>query len=341
MSKTYKISQAKIEDRENIMQFIDKFWRPNHILAKDKDFFNYEHLNGDNINFFLAKDIKSSEILAIQGFIPYGSDPNSHICGVISRVHPNSKIPLLGVELMKKMLEHTSPKTYCGIGTNPKTMLPLVKRFFKRSTGVMDQFFILNPEISEFKIAYIPDNYKKIIQNQKKATEIIEHKLINERQLNKNFSLIKVSNKLPVKNLNYIIKRYFNHPRYKYNCYLLKKNKNFSLLITRQIICNGRKIIRIIDFIGELEFLGYLRNWAASMLSNSKYEYIDILTAGLDKKILYRSGFYEKKHNQEIVIPTYFEPFVKENIDIHYEKSDDKIVLFKGDADGDRPNTLN
>lgn len=341
MSKTYEIAQAKIEDRENIMQFIDKFWKPNHILAKDESFFNYEHLNGNKLNFFLAKDIKSGEILAIQGFIPYGSDPNSHICGVISRVHPNSKIPLLGVELMKKMLEHTSPKTYCGVGTNPKTMLPLVKRFFKRSTGIMNQFFILNTEISKFKIAHIPDSYKKIIRYKKEVPEIIEHKLINESQLNENFSLIRVSSNLPVKSLEYIIKRYFNHPRYKYNCYLLKKNKNLSLLVTREIIFNERKIMRIIDFVGELEFLGYLGNWAASILSNSKYEYIDILTAGLDKKILYKSGFHEKKHDQGIVIPTYFEPFVKENINIHYEKSDDNIVLFKGDADGDRPNELN
>ena len=64
MSKTYKISQAKIEDRENIMQFIDEFWRPNHILAKDKDFFNYEHLNGDSINFFLAKDINPNRSIS-------------------------------------------------------------------------------------------------------------------------------------------------------------------------------------------------------------------------------------------------------------------------------------
>ena len=46
MTKTYKNSQAKIEDRENIMKFIDRFWKPDHILAKDKEFFNYEHLDG-------------------------------------------------------------------------------------------------------------------------------------------------------------------------------------------------------------------------------------------------------------------------------------------------------
>lgn len=340
MTKTYKISQAKIEDRENIMKFIDRFWKPDHILAKDKEFFNYEHLDGNKINFFLAKDIQTGKILAIQGFIPYGTDPNCHICGVISRVHPNSKIPMLGIELMKKMLDDKSPKTYCGIGTNPKTMLPLVKKFFKRSTGVMDHFFILNTKVTKFKIANIPDNFKKIGQY-KEAAEVIEHKIVCKEELKKHFSSIKVSDRLPSKSLHYISKRYFNHPKYDYRCYLLRTTKDKSLLITREIKCNGSKVLRIIDFIGELEFLSYLNNWSASIFANSEYEYIDILTAGLDKKILNRSGFNEKKISGELIIPTYFEPFLRENINIHYEKSDEKIVLFKGDADGDRPNELN
>ena len=42
----------------------------------------------------------------------------------------------------------------------------------------------------------------------------------------------------------------------------------------------------------------------------------------------------------DIIVPTYFEPFVCENIDIYFEKSHKDLILFKGDADGDRPNKV-
>ena len=105
MGRNYTISQASKNDQIKIMAFIEKYWKPNHILARDKEFFQYEFHGQGKINFFLAKTLDSNKILAIQGFIPYGTYPNCHICGVISRVHPDSRIPMLGVELMKKMLE--------------------------------------------------------------------------------------------------------------------------------------------------------------------------------------------------------------------------------------------
>ena len=46
---------------------------------------------------------------------------------------------------------------------------------------------------------------------------------------------------------------------------------------------------------------------------------------------------YKKKKNDLNIIPTYFNPFIKKNVNIYYEKSHKKLILFKGDADGDRP----
>ena len=54
--------QAKLSDQSEIMKFIDDFWKPNHILSKDPHFFKYEHVNGSDINFFLAINKKSKSI---------------------------------------------------------------------------------------------------------------------------------------------------------------------------------------------------------------------------------------------------------------------------------------
>jgi NAD(P)-dependent dehydrogenase (short-subunit alcohol dehydrogenase family) len=38
-----EIKLARLEDVDNIMEFIHLNWKENHILARDKDFFIYEH----------------------------------------------------------------------------------------------------------------------------------------------------------------------------------------------------------------------------------------------------------------------------------------------------------
>ena len=62
----------------------------------------------------------------------------------------------------------------------------------------------------------------------------------------------------------------------------------------------------------------------------------------LDNKMLEDSGFLLLDQKGSILIPNYFEPFINENIAIHfaYKCSDSRLrpLLFKGDADQDRPN---
>ena len=340
MLRNYTISQASNDEQIKIMAFIEKYWKSNHILARDKKFFQYEFLGQGKLNFFLAKTLDSNKILAIQGFIPYGTYPNCHICGVISLVHPNSKIPMLGVEVMKKMLEFTKPSSYCGIGTNPKTMIPLVKRFFGRSTGIMDQFYILNSDVKDFKIAKILDKRNHLALPKFDHSQKLKYKLITKYDVNNALIDAEIDIRLPKKTCSYLIKRYFENPKYTYKCFKIRLTelKKTSLLITREIVCNGSKALRIIDFIGDIKILSYLSKWASLEMKIHNYEYIDLLSSGIDASILNRSGFDKNLKSSGIIIPNYFDPFIRENVDIYYEKSEEDLILFKGDADGDRPN---
>lgn len=324
------------------MTFIEKHWKPNHILAQDSDFFDYEHVSKDKINFFIASSQDTNKILAIQGFIPYGSYPNCHICGVISRVHPDSRIPMLGMELMKKMLEVTKPTTYCGIGTNPKTMIPLVKRFFKRSTGIMNHYYILNSSKENYKIAKIHNKPKHLMSHIANDLNKFKSKLVTKNNIKEILNVLFIDDRLPKKSYEYIIKRYFQNPRYNYKCYKIYINNELksSLLFVREVFVNGAKALRIIDFIGDIDILSFIGEWALSEMKAHNYEYIDLLSSGVDKELLIKSGFVKNDSNSKNVIPTYFEPFIRENIDIFYEKSEENLILFKGDADGDRPNQM-
>ena len=62
---------------------------------------------------------------------------------------------------------------------------------------------------------------------------------------------------------------------------------------------------------------------------------------GVPINLLEEAGLTNRKNEEGLIIPNYFEPFVKENVDITYAyKADDHhppIRLFKGDGDQDRP----
>ena len=56
-----------------------------------------------------------------------------------------------------------------------------------------------------------------------------------------------------------------------------------------------------------------------------------------------KSGLHKNNFNDQIVVPNYFEPFVKQNINLRWAiKTSNSIMtpMFKGDCDQDRPNKL-
>tara|TARA_Y100000590_G_C15525396_1_gene941021 strand:+ start:5 stop:1039 length:1035 start_codon:yes stop_codon:yes gene_type:complete len=335
--KIYNFRLAKKKDLKIIMNFIKKYWYKKHILGIDKFFFCYEYLNSNNINFVIAINKKNKRLEAIQGFIPYSKKIiNNHICGSISCVNPRHSKPFLGIATMNKMLKITKPKTYCGIGTDPKTMIPLAKNFFKRFTGKMDHYYMLNDKFSNFKIAKIKLK-KKIKISSKKHFDLKKVKNFNDLNYNKYYK-----NKykyLPFKDQQYIKKRYFNHPIYKYQLFKIKKNLNISksFLITREVKVKNRKILRIVDFRGEINDLIYIGNALKKIIYKNNYEYLDIICSNVKPNLLKKSGFNLKKRSDKNIIPNYFEPFIKKNLDLWYECSEKNMILFKADADQDRP----
>ena len=337
MNRKYIFRIAKKKDIKSIMLFIKNNWDYNHILAKNYKYFCYEYLDKEKVNFFLAINNVDKKIKAIQGFIPYNKNYN-HICGSITSVKKSEKTPYLGIETMIKMLSYTKPDTYCGIGTNPKTMVPLVERFLKRFVGKMDHFYILNKNVKKFKISKIYNLYK-IRYYKSNNYNFKLYKIDNFEILSKQFNLNKTFLNLPKKDKNYIKKRYFEHPIYNYSCYgIFNKNKKCkSILITREVFLKKTKILRIVDFRGQIEYLSLIKNSLIKLLTQNKYEYLDMISCGIPNKVTTKLGFKKKDLKDKNIIPNYFDPFIQKNVEIWYEKSHKNLILFKGDADSDRP----
>ena len=51
LEERYRFYLAKKQDILDIMTYIGKYWKPNHILAQNREFFEYEFAAGEDIHF--------------------------------------------------------------------------------------------------------------------------------------------------------------------------------------------------------------------------------------------------------------------------------------------------
>ena len=326
---------ANINDIDNIMLFIKEEWSSNHILAYDKNFFIWMYGNEDSseINFVLMLD-KDNNIKGLNGFIEYSQDSSRlYVSSAITKVSNSVTIPLAGVELIKRFHLLINAKGYYSYGTNPKTMIPIAQRIFKYDTGYMDQYYRVNSKMDNFAIAAV--NNKIVLPIKKEKWSLCQ--IFSDDELS-GFDFEKSYDGQAYKSKDYLIKRYFMHPIYSYKKYFIQDetSQKKGLLVAREIVISGKKILRIVDFIGDLTALSHIGYAIDNLIIMDNYEYVDFYEKGIPEEYMKEMGF--AKNTGENVIPHYFEPFLQENIKLMYQRSNKNIVIFKADGDQDRPN---
>ena len=146
------------------------------------------------------------------------------------------------------------------------------------------------------------------------------------------------------KDESYYINRYVHHPYYKYKIYwIYSLNKVLGFLVTRICKFKNRKALRIVDFFGYDKALININYPLQKLLTKIGAEYADFYENAIDNFAISNSGLYENKFNNKIVVPNYFEPFIKKNVSLKWAlKSSytNAFPIFKGDCDQDRPSIL-
>ncbi len=339
----FKFRLATVQDIDAIMAFLKNEWSESHILANDKAFFQWQYGNdqfGDTntINVVLMLD-KEEQIVGINGFISYAAEGQGrYVSSAITKVKPDLEIPLCGVELIKRFKQLVPANAYYSSGTNSKTMIPIGERVFHYTTGIMQQFYILNDQMDTYKIVHIEHKVPMDYEHTKMVLELLTDIADAEGR----FDFSKKVKFQGYKSKEFINKRYFQHPIYKYCIYGVKEEEGeaFSaLLIGREIEVHQRKVLRLVDFIGDISNLAKLGTALHQLMYKNQYEYMDLMAGTLSVELMSQSGFVLRELEDTNIIPTYFEPFVQENINIWYQKSDPDIVIFKADGDQDRPNS--
>lgn len=341
--KVYNFRLAKIKDVDNIMKYLKEEWGNNHILANDKEFFiwqygNQQYGDSDNINFVLMTD-KKDNIVGVNGFIKYSVElENICVSSAITKVKTDLELPLCGVELIRRFKELVPAKAYYSSGTNPKTMIPIGEKIFHYYTGIMQQYYMINDKIQNYKIIQARNNsFNKYKEVDYKLEMVKDMDIITKK-----FDFSKKFSNQGYKSKEFINKRYFEHPIYTYIVFGISSEeakKYKGLLITREVEVDNAKALRIVDYIGNIKYLALIGKALHLLMYQKEYEYIDLMVSNLSKELIEQSGFKLRQIEDENIIPTYFEPFIKENVNIWYQKSDPDIIIFKADGDQDRPNS--
>ena len=328
------IKFATTENTDEIMNFINDNWKENHILARDKDFFLYEHQDNKRINYVLSYD--EDKINGVLGFIKYSGD-NSDVATVIWKALKSDTNPMLGIELLEFLRNNSEYKVTFSPGINAKTIG--IYNYLGIYTNYLSQFVIINDKIKNHKILKIKDATYSTKLNFIENTEYI-FKEIGQHQLDFNFN---DNHHIPHKDKEYFVKRYYNHPIYKYTVFGVYKEEIISsLIVAREVVVGNSKILRIMDYLGNENNIIYISKYLYQIVIDNDYEYIDFMCYGINDTTLEKACFTKVNlKSNDLIVPNYFSPFIQENIKINFmadTKEIDKIRIFKADGDQDRPN---
>ena len=332
------IVKLKKNNRELLINYLKKNFKKKHILYNSKKLFNWQYQSKKDYNFYVIKE--KNKIKAAQGFIPTNRyDKNLKDDTIFMSIWSSSKISL-GSKLFFNFIEKIKFNLLVGLGSSRESFL--FQKMLNFNCGYMDHYFLASK--LKQKLILSPSNFSNT-----KSESIIK----NFKKLNNEKKLLEISNDIfknqyPRKSKVYFLNRYLKHPFYKYHLYKInEKKKTLALFVFRICKYQNSSAIRIVDFVGEKNFFKNGKYLFRYLLKKYNSEFIDIYSYGIPKKILEKSGLenIKKYTNKKVIVPNYFEPFLQKNIKLPYafkssREIKNKVKLFKGDSDLDRPNFI-
>jgi hypothetical protein len=328
----YEIRYATKQDIPDIKNFIAENWKKNHILTREEGLFEWQYTS-DKLDCIIAKD-SSGAIQGMLGFISYDDSPKRDIATSMWKAMPGTGF--LGIKILMYLQKNEKYRTMFSPGINVTTSGGIYKRM-GILTGKMNQWYRLNPN-REYKIAKIADGYIPDVKKNNRV-KVVRYKEFEDLVRDFDFDKYVSKESIPYKSRSYLQRRYFNHPSYKYMIYGVKPDgiDTCAVIVLRIQECNDSKVIRFVDCIGDLKTLADITAFVDRLVEQENAEYIDMYEKGVPDEILRDSG-WSLLSETENIIPNYFSPYEQCNVDIYYCTTDDRIVLFRGDGDQDRPN---
>lgn len=333
----YDIRLCRKDEYGKLIRFVHDYWNEGHVFCRSREIFEFQHGDGENgfYDFVIAVHRETEEIHAVLGFITSSrydgrsADAPQAVCGALWKVRndvENREVGKLGLGVLYYLIQRYPQSSYITLGLSRYSQQ--IYQAIHFDFGVMGHYYVANREKKDFHIAYAP----VIRKGAEKRKDVHIAALKDIPEFDNHF--------FPEKNREYLINRYRKHPVYEYELLgIYVKGRLKCIWAVRKISVEGRSCLRLTDMAGEFEGMEGMEGNIQELLADHDAEYMDCYNYGIEKRKFLEAGFLERQG--DTIIPNYFEPFERKNVDIHYACYGRRpVVLFKADGDQDRPNLI-
>jgi hypothetical protein len=336
-----RVGRCCTGDIDDVVGFIDTHWEPGHALATCRPLLDWQHLDPDGrgYSFIVARRPRDQSVLGILGYIPTqrfdaGLAADNVIWLTMWKVRDDAGVAGLGLLLLQH-LANTEPHVAIGaLGLNPATV-PIYKALGYR-VGELHHYVRVNQAYESLELASLTP---RTAPPHVTGTRLTAYRLTRDDE----FDAIRLTSPgAPRKTAEYFRTRYARHPIYAYTVIaLLDAGTPVGLMAARTAEHGGRRALRVVDVLGADEVIARTGPIVRTLLDELDAEYADVYNSGIDADAFERAGFWRIDPDGPDVVPDHFEPFERRNIALRFSwKGPQTLVLFKGDADQDRPNRV-
>lgn len=336
-----------------LMQFIDEHWKRGHALARSRELMDWQHLDrtNDRYNYVLARDDSNGgAIVGMLGFIPQSRFDRAFAAVdtlwlTTWKVRADVAQPALGLRL-HAFLERSCPHEAIGtVGNN--AVVEKIYRALGYTTGTLTRFVLTAANLRNPVLLAGPMPASKAPSAPDPGLSVTEVALADlaAERLSPAFERVLASG-MPRRSVEFVLERYARHPFYSYRGLGLARADGLACLAVYRVAEHGgARAIRVVDLLGdEGAFAGAgaaLQAWVA----RHEAEFADLFALGLDERPLRAAGFSIHGPADDLVVPSYFEPYEARNVELRFafkprSPREASVRLFKGDCDQDRPNLL-
>jgi hypothetical protein len=342
-----RIRFATVEDRERLVEFIREHWIATHVFTERPDLLDWQHLEGDGrLNFVLAENDEGA-VLGVLGFIPLGHfDPAlgaRDITLAIWKVRDEGVPPGVGLNLLKHLKNQLNPRLIAAIGTS-ETVRPLY-RALRYIVGTMQHWALFGPR--DDQVTAIASGVPASAFAAATPSERLElHPLTFAAPPDLRDAIDRIAgDAVPAKSWAYVATRYLEHPWYRYTLRAVHVDGELvAVVVWRAVVAEGTTVLRIVDIVGDPGWLGHATGALQQVAVEAQAEYVDLVQWGIDPACLDAAGWVSPSTTDGLVLPNYFSPFERRNIEIGMVvklfDGETPVHLYRADSDQDRPNRV-
>jgi hypothetical protein len=340
-----RIGFCSKDEAPSLCQYLQKYWASDHVLATDRALLDWQHFDAsqNRYNYILAWSSDDALPAGILGFIPTARYDaklihRNTLWLALWSVREDVRVGGLGIRLLNAVLRSQPHEAFGTIGISRATEALL--RAFGCTAGVMNHHYMPVAQRTEFAI--LKPSGASLAPADRAGVTLVPLRRDEVMGLEGRLQIDDRAAMKPAKSAVYFANRYFSHPSFNYTVWALKRGARvIGLMASRLAHASGSRAFRIVDYFGPPDGLVGCYDALQHQLRLQDAEYADLLNFGLPVEYMNRAGFLLKDQDGEAIVPDYFEPFERRNVIKRFvfkPPAGAEFVLFKADADQDRPN---